>query len=85
MTILAVHAGTNAERHAGLAGEWLVSLSSENTRRAFCRDLHELFAFLDSGDVDALAAQRRHVDLWRVTLAGAASTTACKLAAASSF
>lgn len=85
MTTLATHGSTNAERHGGLAGEWLLSLASENTRRAYRRDLHELFAFLDSGGVDALQAQRRHVDLWRSTLTGAASTTARKLSAASSF
>lgn len=85
MTTLAIHASTNAERHGSLAGEWLVSLTSENTRRAYRRDLHELFTFLDSGDVDALQAERRHVDLWRSTLTGAASTTSRKLAAVSSF
>ncbi|MEZ3156679.1 tyrosine-type recombinase/integrase [Microbacterium sp. BWR-S6Y] len=85
MTAVSTHASTNAERHGSLAGEWLVSLTSENTRRAYRRDLHELFAFLDSGDVDALQAERRHIDLWRTTLTGAASTTARKLAAVSSF
>lgn len=85
MTSIAIPAASNAERHGRLAGEWLVSLTSENTRRAYRRDLHELFAFLDSGGVDALQAQRRHLDLWRDTLTGAASTQARKLAAVSSF
>lgn len=86
MSTIAPHAPkTNAERHAALAGAWLVSLTSENTRRAYRRDLHELFAFLDAGGVDALVAQRRHIDLWRDRLTGAASTTARKLAAVSSF
>lgn len=76
---------TNADRHAALAGAWLVSLTSENTRRAYRRDLHELFAFLDLDNLDALAVQRRHIDLWRDRLTGAASTTARKLAAVSSF
>lgn len=86
MTTLTLHAPTtNAERHGGLAGAWLVSLTSENTRRAYRRDLHELFAFLDLDNLDALSVQRRHIDLWRDRLSGAASTTARKLAAVSSF
>jgi len=76
---------TNAERHAALAGAWLMSLGSANTRRAYRGDILGLFAFLDSGDLDALDAERRHLDAWRLTLAGAPSTVARKLAAASSF
>jgi len=76
---------TNAERHAGLAGAWLLSLPSENTQRAYRGDLTAYFSFLDSGSLDALAAERRHVDLWRKTLAGAPTTVARRLAAVSSF
>lgn len=85
MPTLATPAATNAERHAALAGAWLMSLSSEHTRRAYRGDLLGLFAFLDAGDLDALAAKRRHIDAYRLTLTGAPSTVARKLAAASSF
>ncbi|WP_298944041.1 tyrosine-type recombinase/integrase [uncultured Microbacterium sp.] len=76
---------TNAERHAALAGAWLMSLGSEHTRRAYRGDILGLFAFLDAGDLDALDAERRHIDAYRLTLTGAPSTVARKLAAASSF
>lgn len=75
----------NAERHAALAGAWLMSLGSEHTRRAYRGDILGLFAFLDAGDLDALDAERRHIDAYRLTLTGAPSTVARKLAAASSF
>lgn len=78
---------TNAERHAQLAGAWLLSLSSDQTRRAYRRDLLELFGFLDAIGTDTLAADRPRIDTWRLTLAAdsAPTTVARKLAAASSF
>lgn len=85
MTRLVLPAGGNADRHAALAGAWLLSLPSENTRRAYRRDLLALFGFLDGGDLDVLHAERRHIDLWRETLTGAPSTVARRLAAVSSF
>lgn len=85
MTTLQPRPSTNAERHAAIAGAWLMSLSSEHTRRAYRGDLLGLFAFFDAGDLDALDAERRHIDAYRLTLTGAASTVARKLAAASSF
>lgn len=85
MTKLATLPVGNAQRHASLAGAWLVSLTSENTRRAYRRDLEGFFAFLDGGELDALDVQRRHVDLWRETLAGAPTSVARRLSAVSSF
>lgn len=85
MTKLATWPVGNAQRHAALAGAWLVSLASENTRRAYRRDLEGFFAFLDGGELDALEVQRRHVDLWRETLTGAPSSVARHLSAVSSF
>lgn len=83
---LATYAPTsNAQRHAGLRGAWLLSLTSDNTRRAYARDLDSYFSFLDSGAVDTLAAERKHVDLWRETLDGAPSSVARRLSAVSSF
>lgn len=76
---------TNAKRHSRLADAWLISLTSENTRRAYRRDLAELFAFFDAQTFDALAAERHHIDVWRDGLTGATSTVARKLAAVSSF
>jgi site-specific recombinase XerD len=85
MSIATFTATTNAERHAELAGAWILSLPSENTRRAYRRDLLSLFTFLDAGHLDALDAKRKHLDLWRETLTGAASSVARHLSAASSF
>jgi site-specific recombinase XerD len=82
---LNTYATTNRDRHAALAGAWVLSFSSPNTARAYGRDLREFFAFLDFGDLDALSAERKHVDLWRQNLTGAPSTVARKLAAVSSF
>lgn len=76
---------TNASRHGSLAGAWLISLRSENTRKAYRRDLHELFTFLDAHGLDALTAGRAELDVWRNALTGANTTVARKLAAASSF
>ena len=75
----------NAERHGVLAGQWLASLTSENTTKAYRRDLAGYFSFLDAHDLDALDARREHVDLFRHSLTGASSTVARKLSAVSSF
>lgn len=85
MVTLQIFAGSNAEQHSAFAGAWLLSLSSENTRKAYRRDLAELFSFFDSQAFDALTAERHHIDAWRSTLTGAPSTVARKLAAVSSF
>jgi len=75
----------NAQQHAALAGAWLMSLNSDNTRRAYRGDIVALFSFLDAGELDALSAERRHLDAWKLTLEGSPSTVARRLAAASSF
>ena len=90
MGTLQIHTGTNAQRHSAVAEAWLLSLSSENTRRAYRRDLSQLFAFFDAQTFDALTAERHHIDAWRTTLTDAtretaSSTVARKLAAVSSF
>lgn len=85
MTTLQLAGSSNLDRHAALVGAWLKSLTSANTERAYRGDVHSLFSFLDGGAVDALSAERKHVDLWRSTLTGASSTVARRLAAASSF
>jgi len=76
---------SNGKRHGNLAGAWLASITSPNTQRAYRRDLTGYFSFLDSGDIDALSAERRHVDLYARTLEGAPSTVARRLSAVASF
>lgn len=71
--------------HAALIGGWLASLTSENTRRAYRRDLANWLSWLTLSDIDLLDARRVHVDTYRATLAGAGSTQARKLSAVSSF
>jgi integrase/recombinase XerD len=85
MENIEIHKATNGERHAELAGAWLISLPNANTQRAYRGDLLSWFMFLDNGGQDALSAERKHVDLWRATLDGASSTVARRLAAVSSF
>lgn len=85
MDSLTIRPESNADRLAPIRDAWLVSLSSENTRKAYRRDLMALFTFFDGQGFDALSAQRHHIDAWRTTLDGAPSTVARKLAAVSSF
>lgn len=75
----------NADRNVALAGAWLLSLTSENTRTAYRSDLLAWFDFLDSGALDALSTERRHADLWRATSTGSSATVARRLSAVSSF
>lgn len=85
MDALQIPAESNAVRLAPIADAWLLSLSSENTRKAYARDLRNLFAFFDAQSFDALKAERHHIDAWRTTLSGEPSTVARRLAAVSSF
>lgn len=87
MKILQAQPTTNADRHAGIAGPWILSLTSENSRKAYRRDLQDYFTFLDSHGFDALSAERKHVDLWQDSLREerSPSTIARKLSALSSF
>ena len=78
-----------------LAGAWLASLRSSNTRAAYRADLDAWLAFLAGYDLDALAVARPVVDAWRLAMETepnprtgrplAASTVARRLAAVSSF
>lgn len=85
MDIETLTATSNTDRHAALAGAWLASLTSANTQRAYRRDLLALFTFLDSGNLDALQVERKHIDLWSRTLKGAPTTVARRLSAVASF
>jgi len=85
MDILSHSLVTNAQRHGSLAGAWALSFDKANTRRAYTRDLWSYFSFLDGGAVDALSAERKHIDLWRESFDGASTTVARRLAAVSSF
>ncbi|WP_313817497.1 site-specific integrase, partial [Citricoccus sp.] len=70
---------TNTERHAGLILGWQSSHTSENTRRAYGRDLGQYLGWLDgigldpdTGDrvagLDVLAVRRPVVDAYRLAL-----------------
>lgn len=82
----------NAVRHAGLIAGWALSLGSENTLRAYGRDLGVYLEWLDRSALDLLTIGRVHVDAYREHLAGApepstpsAATVARKLSALSGF
>jgi len=47
-----------------LAGAWLASYSSDNTRRAYRSDLRAWLAFCDHHGVPPLEARRSHVELF---------------------
>lgn len=71
-----------------LAGAWLLSLRSANTRAAYKRDLLTFVGFCDSLNVEPLTAGREVVDLYRVEIEGqglAPSTVARRLSAVTSF
>lgn len=68
-----------------LVASWLVSLESENTRTAYAKNLKDFMQWLDLDRLDLLTVSRVHVDAYRQSLSGAASTVARKLAALSSF
>ncbi|WP_284228857.1 tyrosine-type recombinase/integrase [Arenivirga flava] len=77
---------SNTTRHGALAGAWLASLTSDNTRRAYRRDLTAFLEFLDGHGVDLFAAERPHVDLYRLSIEEqSAATVARKLSALSAF
>lgn len=86
-------AGTLAHREAPrwemIAGAWLASYSSENTRAAYRRDLYTFAAYIAGlGIPDPLAAGRAAVDVYARHLEGldlSAATRARRLAVVSSF
>lgn len=51
--------------HEQLAGLFLLSKASPNTRLAYGRDLTEWFRFCVRIEVDPLRAEQHHADLWR--------------------
>lgn len=71
--------------HAVLIAGWLASLGTEQTRRAYRRDLAGWLSWLQASGIDLLQARRVHVDTWRTTLTGAPATRARKLSGVSSF
>jgi integrase/recombinase XerD len=75
----------NAHRHVGLLRDWMDSLASENTKRAYSRNLADYSAWLDAHGLDLLTATWPDVDRYRATLTGVPATVARKLAAVSSF
>ena len=77
---------TNAARHAQRIAAWLLAQQpTDNTAKAYRRDLQNFCAWLDAYGFDLLRVQRVQVDGYRHALAGAPATVARKLAALSSF
>jgi site-specific recombinase XerD len=71
-----------------LAGAWLASLGSKNTRAAYRRDLFDFLGFCHNHDVDPLAATRPVIDAYARSLDAngkAPATVARRLAALASF
>lgn len=76
------------ERDRLLVATWLVGLRSARTRRAYFGDVRVWLRWLAARDVDALAAQRVHVDLWvsvQLSADVAEATVRRRLSALSSF
>lgn len=72
----------------GLLAAWLLSLTSENTRHAYRRDLSHFVAFCTEHRIDLLAARRPHVDAYARQLDAdglAASTIARRISTLSNF
>ena len=71
-----------------VAGAWLASLRSENTRAAYRRDLTDFLAFTDAHGVDVLAASRPVIDAYATTMetdGKSPATIARRLSALASF
>lgn len=85
-SVQVIDPASNEARHGALAGAWLASLTSDNTRRAYRRDLRAFLDFLDGHALDVFSVERQHVDVYRLTLDGqSAATVARKLSALSAF
>jgi integrase/recombinase XerD len=79
---------TGMKALAPLVAGWLLAYASENTRRAYTRDLRGWLEFCLSHDLDPLAARRAHVDAWARVLEAqglSPATVARKLSATASF
>lgn len=69
---------------------WLAAYDSENTQKAYARDLRVWIEFCDNNDLDPLGAIRAHIDVWRQQWAGfktkpADTSLARRLSAVSSW
>lgn len=79
---------TDAARLTRIAGAFLASYSSKNTRRGYRVDLYDWFTWCRAWDVDPLDCRRTHVELWQRDLENkelAGATRARKLAVVRSF
>ena len=71
-----------------VAGAWLASLRSENTRAAYRRDLTDFLSFTDAHGVDVLAASRPVIDAYATAMetdGKSPATIARRLSALASF
>ena len=69
-----------------VAGAFLASLRSENTRNSYRRDITAFFNWTAEVQLDPWAVQRRHIDAWVLTLDGLSpATIKRRLASVSGF
>ena len=69
-----------------VAGAFLASLRSDNTRNSYRRDITAFFNWLEEVQLEPWAVQRRHIDAWVLTLDGLSpATIARRLASVSGF
>jgi len=70
-----------------VAGAWLASLRSENTRAAYRRDLNKFFEWSADKSIDIWNTKRQHLDLWVTELEAdnSPATISRRLASVSSF
>jgi integrase/recombinase XerD len=76
------------EALAPLVAGWLLAFGSENTRRAYARDVRAWLNFCLTNDLDPLEARRPHVDAWARALEAqelSSATVARQLSAIASW
>ena len=68
-----------------VAGAWLASFTSDNTRNAYRRDLTKFFDWAKENDLPIWNTRRQHIDLWVLSMDLKPATVARRLASVSSF
>lgn len=68
-----------------VAGAWLASFTSDNTRNAYRRDLTRFFDWAKENDLSIWNTRRQHIDAWVLGMDVKPATIARRLASVSSF